>query len=158
LGIGAWWDQDMPGVDWQDEIATKIDEMIGVVVLWTPSSINSKNVKDEARLAQHKDKLVNVLLGVSAPPFPFERTNGLPLDAWNGIDPHNGWTRLISTIDALAAKNGNGTAGAFTAALKQSETEIRSRRERMARAQSDFQAARTCRGRGERGSRRENKR
>ena len=70
LGVDVWWDEDMPGVDWQQELEHQINELAAVLVLWTPASINSKNVRDEARLSQHTDKLINVLAGVSAPPFP----------------------------------------------------------------------------------------
>jgi TPR repeat protein len=141
IGVGVWWDQDMPGVDWQDELASEIEAMVGVVVLWTPSSVASKNVKDEARLAQHKEKLVNVLAGVKSPPFPFDRVNGLPLDGWNGIDPHGGWSRLVRTIEGLAVLAGATQPGAMTEALTLSERQLRAKRQVQARAQEAFQDA-----------------
>lgn len=141
IGVGVWWDQDMPGVDWQDELASEIEAMVGVVVLWTPNSIASKNVKDEARLAQHKEKLVNVLSGVKSPPFPFDRANGLPLDDWNGIDPHGGWSRLVRTIEGLAVLAGAAQPGAMTGALTLSERQLRTKRQAQARAQEAFQDA-----------------
>jgi TPR repeat protein len=141
IGVGVWWDQDMPGVDWQDELASEIEAMVGVVVLWTPNSIASKNVKDEARLAQHKEKLVNVLSGVKSPPFPFDRANGLPLDDWNGIDPHGGWSRLVRTIEGLAVLAGTAQPGAMTGALTLSERQLRTKRQAQGRAQEAFQDA-----------------
>ncbi len=54
----------MPGVDWQEELARQINSLAAVIVLWTPDSVASKNVRDEARLSQHTEKLVNVLAGV----------------------------------------------------------------------------------------------
>ncbi len=65
-------------------MARQINSLAAVIVLWTPDSVASKNVKDEARLSQHTDKLFNVLAGVKQPPFPFDRVNGLPLDGWTG--------------------------------------------------------------------------
>jgi len=93
VGIDVWWDEDMPGVDWQEELERQISSLAAVVVLWTPKSVASKNVRDEARLGLRTDKLVNVLAGVSEPPFPFDRVNGLPLDGWTGREPHRGWGR-----------------------------------------------------------------
>ena len=141
IGVGVWWDQDMPGVDWQDELASEIEAMVGVVVLWTPNSVASKNVKDEARLAQHKEKLVNVLAGVKSPPFPFDRVNGLPLDGWNGIDSHGGWSRLVRTIESLAVLAGAAKPGDMIGALTLSERQLRTRRLGQVRAQEAFQDA-----------------
>ena len=73
LGVDVWWDEDMAGVDWQAELEHQITELTGVVVLWTPSSRDSPNVRDEARLALGREKLINVIVGLPQPPFPFDR-------------------------------------------------------------------------------------
>src|ERR1700761_7265223 len=93
LGVDVWWDEDMRGVDWQEELERQSEQLDAVIVLWTANSTGSKNVRDEARLALDIEKLVNVLSGAPKPPFPYDRVNGLPLDDWNGHDPHGGWTR-----------------------------------------------------------------
>ena len=93
LGVEVWWDEEMPGVDWQRELERRINALAAVIVLWTPASMNSENVRDEARLGQRMGKLANVLVSVSAPPFPFDRVNGLPLDGWIRNQPHGGWAR-----------------------------------------------------------------
>ena len=143
IGVRVWWDQDMPGVDWQDELAREIEAMVGVVVLWTPNSVASKNVKDEARLALHTEKLVNVLVGVRSPPFPFDRVNGLPIDGWNGHDPHGGWSRLVQTIEALAVRGGVAHGGELKDALARSEQELRAIKAAVVQAQDAFQDAQT---------------
>ena len=144
LGIDAWWDEDMPGVDWQDELARQINELAAVIVLWTPASISSKNVKDEARLGQHTEKLVNILRGVTSPPFPFDRVNGLPLDGWTGREPHNGWTRLVKTIEDHVVKAGAARPGELTAALAAREQTILARRQGIAAAEEAYQTAKTA--------------
>src|SRR4029077_17741801 len=50
IGVDVWWDQDMPGVDWQQELERQVTELSALVVIWTPASINSEYVRDEARL------------------------------------------------------------------------------------------------------------
>src|SRR5580658_9782629 len=99
LGIDCWWDEDLPGVPWQEELERQINSLSALVVIWTQASRNSKFVRAEAALALSSDKLVNVLVGVPQPPFPFNGINGLPLDGWTGREPHSGWTRLIKTIE-----------------------------------------------------------
>jgi hypothetical protein len=141
VGIEVWWDQDMPGVDWQEELARELNTMVAVVVVWTVNSSNSKYVRDEARLGLHSDKLINLLLGVEEPPFPFDRVNGLTLEGWNGREPHSGWTRLIKTIEALAVQAGVAQPGQMTEALTRNERELRTKKEELAQAQEAFQEA-----------------
>jgi hypothetical protein len=141
VGVEVWWDQDMPGVDWQEELERELNSMVAVVVLWTPHSVSSKYVRDEARLGLHSEKLVNALAGVASPPFPFDRVNGLPLDGWDGHEPHHGWSRLIQTIDALAVQAGSATPSELTAALSRSEQEVRLKQQALTDAQQAFQDA-----------------
>jgi hypothetical protein len=141
IGVEVWWDEDMPGVDWQDELARQIQQLAAVVVIWTPISSASKNVRDEARLGQHTEKLVNALFGVTAPPFPFDRTNGLPLDGWTGREPHGGWTRLVQTIEDRLVAAGVARPGEVTAAQADRERTIRVRVAQIAHTQEEFQAA-----------------
>jgi hypothetical protein len=125
LGVDVWWDEDMPGVDWQEELERQISGLAGVVVLWTANSSASKNVKDEARLGLKSEKLVNVLAGAPEPPFPFDRVNGLPLDGWTGREPHQGWSRIVQTIEALIVKAGGAKPGQITGALAARERALR---------------------------------
>jgi hypothetical protein len=141
IGVDVWWDEDMPGVDWQDELARQIQQLAAVVVIWTPISSASKNVRDEARLGQHTEKLVNALFGVTAPPFPFDRTNGLPLDGWSGREPHRGWTRLVQTIEERLVAAGEAKPGQLMAAQTEREATIRAAGEQIAAAERQYQAA-----------------
>ena len=141
IGVDVWWDEDMPGVDWQEELARQIQQLAAVVVIWTPLSSASKNVRDEARLGQHTEKLVNALFGVTAPPFPFDRTNGLPLDGWTGREPHRGWTRLVQTIEERLVAAGEAKPGQLMAAQAVREAAIRAGAERITAAEQQFQAA-----------------
>ncbi len=125
LGIDVWWDEDMPGVDWQEELERQISGLAGVVVLWTPNSQASKNVRDEARLGLRTEKLVNVLAGSPEPPFPFDRVNGLPLDGWTVHEPHRGWARVVQTIETLMVKAGAARPGEIMAVLAERDQALR---------------------------------
>jgi hypothetical protein len=141
LGVEVWWDEDMPGVDWQEELERRINELAGVLVVWTPHSAASKNVKDEARLGLRTEKLINVLVGAPEPPFPFDRVNGLPLDGWTGREPHHGWARLVQTIEALIVKGGGARPGEITGALARRERALRLAHATIEDAEHSFQDA-----------------
>ncbi len=127
----------MPGVDWQEALEREINALAAVVVLWTPASVASRNVRDEARLGKHMEKLVNVLAGVASPPFPYDAINGLPLDGWSDRAPHSGWTRLVTTIEGHLVKAGGVRPGELTAALASREAAVAAAE----RAQADAEAA-----------------
>ena len=143
IGAEVWWDEDMPGVDWQLELDRQIHELGCVVVLWTPSSINSRHVRDEARLADSQQKLINALDGVTKPSFPFDRVNGLPLDGWNGHEPHNGWDRLVKTVEDHLVTVGGVQPGDLTGALDKFERDMRRKQTAVERAEEAFQQAKT---------------
>jgi hypothetical protein len=141
LGVKVWWDEDMQGVDWQQELERQISTLSCVVVLWTPSSAESKNVRDEARLALGADKLVNAMAGLDQPPFPFDRVNGLRLSGWTGLEPHRGWTRLIETIEGQIVLAGGAQAGEITGALSDREQTLALKQRALTEAQEVFQDA-----------------
>lgn len=138
LGIDVWWDQDMPGVDWQYELSARIDDMAAVLVLWSVHSAGSKSVRDEARLGDKREKLINALIGLREPPEPFDRINGLPIDGWNGHDPHSGWRRLIQTVEMLLVRIGDAEPGSVIAALDRLDDQRRKLVEDHTQAQDFF--------------------
>jgi hypothetical protein len=141
LGVEVWWDEEMPGVDWQRELERRINALAAVIVLWTPASMNSENVRDEARLGQRMGKLANVLVSVSAPPFPFDRVNGLPLDGWIRNQPHGGWARLVRTVEDHLVTAGIVKPGLLTGRLSDRETMFTAARDEVGRAELNYQAA-----------------
>src|SRR5580698_9298463 len=146
IGVDVWWDQDMPGVDWQQELERQVTELSALVVIWTPASTNSEYVRDEARLALSRHKLVNVLQGVPSPPFPFDRINGLPIDDWNGHDSHGGWSRLVATLEEHLEKAGVAKDGDLTGALARREQAVRDAQSAAAAAEEAFQEAKAREG------------
>ena len=141
VGVDVWWDEDMPGIDWQEELERRITDLSMVIVLWTEHSSGSKNVRDEARLGLKSDKLLNLLCGVVEPPFPFDRVNGLPLDGWDGVRPHRGWTRAVETVERLMVAEGYAVAGEITGKLTSREQTLRDARSALDRAKAGFAEA-----------------
>lgn len=127
LGVEVLWDESMLAVEWQSYLEKQINDLPAVIAIWTPRSIDSDPVKDEARLGQSKKKLINIVVDVAQPPWPFERTNGLSLKGWTSLKPHTGWSRLVASIDDCLEKAGVLAAGTVTSALAQQEADIRER-------------------------------
>lgn len=146
VGIDVWWDEDMPGVDWQEELERRITDLSIVIVLWTPNSSNSKNVRDEARLGLKSEKLLNLLSGVAEPPFPFDRVNGLPLDGWVGMGPHHGWKRAVETVERLMVAEGFARPGEITGKLAARERQMGDSQAALDQAQDEFALAQTAEG------------
>ncbi|AHE52536.1 hypothetical protein [Sphingomonas sanxanigenens] len=95
-----------------------------VLALWTPASINSDLVWDDAGAAQKRGALVNLLWGAEEPPFMFGAVPGIALDGWQGGGvAHAGWHRLGAALEAL----GLAAPGALTQAMVQTEAEARTR-------------------------------
>jgi hypothetical protein len=139
VGVATWWDEDMSAVDWQMELAERIHELSGVLVIWTEESVKSVHVRDEARLALQTDKLVNVMAGVTSPPFPFDRINGFHLDDWTGREPHRGWTRVVAAVEELEVQKGGAKPGEITVALALREEKLLQHQKAVAAAQANLQ-------------------
>lgn len=135
VGVEVWWDQDLPGVDWQAQLEREFSSTSALIVLWTVNSVGSQSVRDEARLGLRHENLVNLLAGVARPPFPFDRVNGVPIDGWDGREPHPGWSRLIRTLEALAVAAGSVQPGQITAVQARRESERRAQQRALSKAQ-----------------------
>src|SRR5262249_13880501 len=58
--FSVWWDQNLgAGVHWGREIERQIRNSKAVLVIWSPKSIRSDWVREEAHLALNERKLVN---------------------------------------------------------------------------------------------------
>ncbi len=143
VGVVVWWDEDMHSIDWHQELERQIVELASIVVLWTPKSASSDHVKDEARLGLESGKLINAIVGLPKPPFPYDRVNALPLDGWTERErePHNGWTRLIETIEDKVVEKGGAKAGEFTQALARREEAFKQKQQALTRAQEALEEA-----------------
>lgn len=146
LDVECWWDRDMPGVDWPREIERQIDAMSALVVIWTAASKDSKYVRAEAIPAFDREKLVNIMFGVKEPPLPFNLYNGFQLDGWSGREPHDGWTRLVRTLEAKLVKTGEVKQGQLVAALGRREQGVRRRQTALTAAEEAFAAAKAADG------------
>lgn len=108
-GWSVWYDLRLEaGEVWDEVIASKIEDAKIVLVLWSPASIKSRWVKNEARFAAGQGKLVPVLIRSAQIPLEFTHLQAQDLTAWRG-DPSQ--KVLAKLADILARRLGPMPSG-----------------------------------------------
>ena len=111
-GHEVWWDRHLHG---GSRFVTEIDRALkdaqAVVVLWSPSSIESAWVQDEAAEGRDSGRLVPVSIGSAKPPLGFRQFQTVDLRVWE----HSGRPDAVGDLlEAIArtcgSERGNETA------------------------------------------------
>jgi hypothetical protein len=101
-GFSVWWDHTIPpGKTWDDVIARGIREAKACIILWSPDSIVSDWVKEEATLAKEGGKYLPIQVGTDQPPMGFRRIQAANLSQWHGNAQDPQWRLLITEISHL---------------------------------------------------------
>ena len=108
-----FWDVEIPpGTTWADFLAEKLAVSKAAIVLWSATSTASQWVREEARLARDKGKLIPVMIDASAPPFGFGEIQAANLAGWNGEADHPQWKLLLAVIARAVGAAATGQAKA----------------------------------------------
>jgi adenylate cyclase len=98
-GHDVWWDRHLHG---GSRFATEIDKALkdaeAVVVLWSPTSIDSAWVQDEAAEGRDSGRLVPVSLASAKPPLGFRQFQTIELGAWDGSRKPDALDDLLEAI------------------------------------------------------------
>ena len=101
-GHQVWWDQHIQG---GSRFSTAIDQALkdaeAVVVIWSPKSVQSAWVQDEAAEGRDSGRLVPVIIGETKPPLGFRQFQSIDLSEWNGGKPPAQFAALLDTIARL---------------------------------------------------------
>lgn len=101
-GFSVWWDHTIPpGKSWDTFIAKGIAEARCCIVVWSPHSIGSDWVKEEATLGKDARKLLPVTIDGAEPPVGFRRIQAANLDNWNGDRSNPQWQLLVREARSL---------------------------------------------------------
>jgi hypothetical protein len=123
-GYSVWWDRNIVASEnWLRKIEDAVHQAKCVVVLWTPRSVNSDWVREEASLAREAGKILPVLLENAEIPLSFRLIQTADLRDWGGEEDHPGLreveagvrARLESTpagVSPVQKRNGAVTRGA----------------------------------------------
>ena len=129
-GLTVWWDRKIPpGKTWDQVIGTALDEARCVVVLWTPASVKSDWVKEEASRAARRGVLVPALLEEAEAPLGFGRIEAAELSGWRGETDNEELQAFLAAVRELAGRESPPTAGGTAG-----QRPARSRRWRLPRA------------------------
>lgn len=83
-GADVTWDQDfIGGMDFEQAICSAIDAARSVIVVWSPVSVQSPFVRDEARRALRANKLITTHIAgfdAAAVPLGFGHLHTIPVD------------------------------------------------------------------------------
>jgi adenylate cyclase len=84
-GWSVWWDPAItPGEEFDGLISRELDGARALVVVWTPTSIESRWVRGEAREGADRGVLVPVRFEGARLPIDFRALHTTDLDDWNG--------------------------------------------------------------------------
>ncbi|WP_309661707.1 TIR domain-containing protein [Sphingomonas sp.] len=112
-GHEVWWDRHIQGGSrFSSEIDRELKSAAVVVVLWSPTSIESAWVQDEAAEGRDSGRLVPVSLGGSRAPLGFRQFHTVDLANWSGAGEP---AEIDDLLDAIAKTAGNSAAAATTA-------------------------------------------
>jgi hypothetical protein len=102
----VWWDQDLRyGGEWTQDLDKALSDARGIIVLWTPRSIASAWVLQEAAIGRAEGKLIPVLLEECVVPDAFRAIQTADLRNWNGDDKATEFQRLAADVEKAFAQS-----------------------------------------------------
>ena len=103
-GWSVWWDPEItPGQEFDALITKELEAAKALVVVWTPTSVDSRWVRGEARDAADRGVLVPVRFDGAKLPIDFRAVHATDLDGWSG---ESGGAPFRSLCKALEGKLG----------------------------------------------------
>lgn len=98
-GHDVWWDRHLhAGSRFAAEIDRALKDAEAVVVLWSPHSIDSAWVQDEAAEGRDSGRLVPVSLDAAKPPLGFRQFQTIELGSWDGSRAPDAFDDLLEAI------------------------------------------------------------
>ncbi len=99
-GFNVFWDTEIPpGKSWADVLEQKLSESKAAIVLWSKTSVASQWVREEARMARDRGKLLPILIEECSPPFGFGEIQAADLTNWRGDVTDHNWHLLLKGIE-----------------------------------------------------------
>jgi adenylate cyclase len=119
-GHEVWWDRHLHG---GSRFAAEIDKALkdseAVVVLWSPTSVESAWVQDEAAEGRDSGRLVPVSLGSAKPPLGFRQFQTIELGSWDGTRAPDA---IEDLLEAIGRTCGSAARPAATEASEKGST------------------------------------
>ncbi|NJD32918.1 MAG: TIR domain-containing protein [Gammaproteobacteria bacterium] len=104
-GWSVWWDPAIAaGQEFDRQIATELRSAAAVVVVWTPTSVESRWVRGEARDAADRGVLVPVRFDGAELPIDVRAIHTTNLDGWGENPDSPGVQELLRSLGAMIAR------------------------------------------------------
>jgi adenylate cyclase len=101
-GWSVWWDPEIAaGQEFDRQIAAELKCAAAVVVVWTPSSVESRWVRGEARDAADRGVLVPVRFDGADLPIDVRAIHTTDLDGWGGNPASPAVQELLRSLGAM---------------------------------------------------------
>ena len=102
-GQTVWWDRHVHGgANFSNEIERELKEADAVIVLWSPASLASAWVQDEAAEGRDSGRLVPAILDSVKPPLGFRQLQCIDLSSWNTHGQTESVEDLLTAISKMA--------------------------------------------------------
>lgn len=103
-GFSVWWDRKIPtGEAFDEELERQVESARAIVVLWSPESVRSRWVKEEASEGLARKALFPALIDAARLPFGYRRIQTADLRQWRAGEPHLGFDQLAASLRRLFA-------------------------------------------------------
>lgn len=108
-GHVVWYDRHIHGgAQYSRKIEQALDAADAVVVLWSPHSLESAWVRDEAAEGRDREKLVPLSLGGVTAPIGFRQFQTIALGDWNGRGKLPHLAELLQAVESQASPVNDG--------------------------------------------------
>ena len=98
-GLTVWWDGEIDGGEmWRRTIKQRLEDCGTVVVLWTPNSVKSDAVIEEAAVGARRKRLIPLLMDNCEIPYGFSEINYIPLIGWDGKRHDPEFQRVVGSV------------------------------------------------------------
>jgi hypothetical protein len=107
LNLDVWFDARLPsGKSFDREIESTIKKAKAVLVLWSPASVESEWVRNEAGIGKERGVLAAAQLAPCELPIAFRATHYETLFDEAFADDHPGWIKVLERIGELTGRPG----------------------------------------------------
>ncbi len=105
IGFDIWIDSRIAsGTAFDAEIDSALKQAKAVLVLWSPASVSSEWVRNEAMLGKERDRLVAIMLQPCELPIAFRSTQYEPLFRRGFSDDEPSWLRCVERLKDLTGR------------------------------------------------------
>jgi uncharacterized membrane protein len=105
FGFTVWWDDNLlPGETFGIAIAEVIRTSRAALVIWSPQSVKSHWVLDEAARARDEAKLIPLSLSNVQPPLGFGAIHTHNLDGWDGTHNSDVIEPILKSVERLVGR------------------------------------------------------